>query len=150
MSALKKKQRDKDAYPDYERAKREELGALLKIKRKSKARIDEAEDGQRAGFLEEGISALIFQHAQGLRNLEGLERVDYSLLKLIPDLVRGYEVEKCALWEWEDAIIQGFKVFRKMLEVRRGLVVADLEARTISFEELNREEFPDYASDDVI
>lgn len=113
------------------------MRALLRVKRKTKAKIDEAEDGQRAGFLEEGLSALIFQHAEGVDYFRGLNRVDYSLLKLIPSFVAGYEVAACALWEWEKAILQGFKVFDKLLAARAGTVIADLDERTITFQELS-------------
>ena len=112
------------------------LRGLLKLKRKSNPKIDEAEDGQRAILIEEGISTLIFQRAVRLNCFASLKSLDYPLLKLIPDFVNGYEVEKCPLWQWEKAILDGFTVFRKLRDHRRGIVTADLKKRSISFKEL--------------
>jgi len=112
------------------------IRALLKLKRKSKPRIDEAEDGARAILIEEGISTLIFNRAHRLNYFESIKSLDYSLLKLIPEFVWGYEVEKCPLWQWEKAILDGFAVFRKLRKHRRGTVLADLNKRSITFKEL--------------
>jgi NTP pyrophosphatase (non-canonical NTP hydrolase) len=112
------------------------LRALLKVKRKSNPKIDEAEDGARAIFIEEGISTLIFQRAARLNYFATIKSLDYTLLKMIPELVKGYEVEKCPLWQWEKAILDGFVVFRKLKLHRGGIVTADLKKRSISFKEL--------------
>jgi NTP pyrophosphatase (non-canonical NTP hydrolase) len=110
--------------------------ALFKVKRKSNWKIDEAQDGARANLIEEGISTLIFHHAARLDYFASIDSLDYSLLKLIPEFVRGYEVEQCPLWQWEKAILDGFAVFRQLKQHRRGIVIADLNARSISFKEL--------------
>ena len=112
------------------------IRALLKIKRKSDPKVDEAEDGLRAVLIEEGISTLIFQRAARLNYFGSIESLDYPLLKLIPDFVHGYEVERCPLWLWEKAILDGFAVFRKLRIYRRGIITADLKKRSISFKEL--------------
>ena len=109
------------------------LRALLRVKRKSRAEIDENEDGARAALTEEGVAALIFQHATRLNYFENITTVEYSLLKTIRDFVAGYEVERCPLWQWEKAILDGFDVFRKLRSARRGVVVADLTKRSIVF-----------------
>lgn len=36
------------------------------------------------------------------------------------------------MWMWEDAIIQGFAMFRHLKLHRSGVLVADLNARTLS------------------
>ena len=105
---------------------------------KSKPLIDEAEDGARAILIEEGISTLIFQKAKQLNYFESISTVDYALLKMIPDFVKGYEVEKCPLWQWEIAILKGFAMFRKLRQNRGGIVTADLQKREITFRELKR------------
>jgi NTP pyrophosphatase (non-canonical NTP hydrolase) len=112
------------------------LRALLKMKRKSQPKIDEAEDGQRAILIEEGISTLIFQRAARLNYFEGIHSLDYPLLKLIPEFVDGYEVERCPLWQWEKAILDGFTVFQQLRKHRRGVITADLERRKVSFSKL--------------
>lgn len=112
------------------------LRALLKVKRKSDSSVDETEDGARAMLIEEGISTIIFQRALRLNYFDSIKSLDYTLLKLIPEFVQGYEVEKCPLWQWEKAILDGFEVFRKFRRYRRGIVIADLKKRTITFKKL--------------
>src|SRR5262249_40894655 len=69
------------------------------------------------------------------RNLfSELDRLDYDLLKFVSDFVRGFEPERCWLWQWERAILDGFTVFRALKQHRRGYVKADLERHTITFE----------------
>ncbi len=112
------------------------LRALFKVKRKSQPKIDEAQDGARAILIEEGISTMIFHRALRLNYFASIRSLDYSLLKLIPEFVSGYEVEACPLWQWEKAILDGFEVFRKLRVHRRGIVTADLINRRITFKEL--------------
>jgi NTP pyrophosphatase (non-canonical NTP hydrolase) len=112
------------------------LRALLRLKRKSQPQIDENEDGARAGIIEEGISTWIFNH--GVRNADfrNVQSLDYGLLKAIHELVRGYEVERRPLWQWERAVLEGFRVFRELRHHRNGAVTIDLEHRTIDFKPL--------------
>lgn len=108
---------------------------LLKRKRKSKDVVDENEDGARAMIIEEGIATWIFNHAKRFSFYEGLEagKLDYGLLKQIQNMVEGYEVSSCKLWQWELAILQGFEVFRQLREHRGGTVTVDMQAHTLSF-----------------
>jgi len=109
---------------------------LFKVKRKSIPKIDDAEDGARAALIEEGVSTWIFNHAAHLKYFKTIESVDYGLLKAVHKLVTGYEAEHSPLWLWEDAILDGYKVFRQICERRRGLVIADLNKRSITFKEI--------------
>jgi NTP pyrophosphatase (non-canonical NTP hydrolase) len=106
--------------------------ALLKLKRKSSAALDENEDGARAQLIEEGTATWIFNHGRRLNFYENIPSVDYRLLKSIQDFVRGYEVERCALWLWEEAILQGFRAFRFLKQNRKGVLALDLNARKVS------------------
>jgi hypothetical protein len=101
------------------------IRALFKVKRKSRPKIDEAEDGARAILIEEGIATLIFNQALRLNFFESVTSLDYSLLKLVHEFVRGYEVERCPLWQWEKAILEGFRVFRALRKFRAGKVLVD-------------------------
>ncbi|RRW42890.1 nucleoside triphosphate pyrophosphohydrolase family protein [Pseudomonas luteola] len=114
------------------------LRALLKRKRKSDARKDENEDGARAMIIEEGIATWIFNHAKGYNFYAGAMpgALDYGVLKQIKSMVEGYEVEKCKLWQWEQAILDGFEVFRQLQEQRRGVVVVDVLKHSMHFEPL--------------
>ncbi len=112
------------------------LRALLKVKRKSRPEIDENEDGARACLIEEGISTWIFNH--GVRNADfrKVTSLDYSLLKAVHELVKGYEVERRPLWQWELAILEGFRMFRELRKHHGGAVTADLLAHSLEFSPL--------------
>jgi NTP pyrophosphatase (non-canonical NTP hydrolase) len=108
--------------------------ALFKVKRKSAPRIDETQDGARAILIEEGVATWIFNHGAKLNQFASIRSLDYHLLKAVKELVQGYEVEKCPLWMWEEAILEGFRAFRFLQKNRKGIVTADLRARKIMFE----------------
>ena len=45
----------------------------------------------------------------------------FDLLKHVRQFVAGYEPERCPLWLWEEAILEGYAAFRFLREHRRGL-----------------------------
>lgn len=110
--------------------------SLFKAKRKSNPEVDENQDGARAILIEEGISTWTFNNGLRLNWFENVSGVDYSLLKSIREFVVGYEVDVCPLWQWEKAILEGFKVFRQLRKHRRGQVTADLIQRRITFKKI--------------
>ena len=114
------------------------LRALLKSKRKSDPSFDENQDGARAQIIEEGVSAIIFSRAKETRFYEGVGHVDYDLLKTIRDFVRGFEVEVVPLWQWEEAILNGYRVFRNLQGNRCGSVSLDLVDRELSYSALSQ------------
>jgi len=110
------------------------IRGLLKLKRKSRPEVDENEDGARAMIIEEGIATWIFNYARDKGDfftsvLEG--KLQYGLLKQVHAMVSGYEVDQCPLWQWEKAILDGFKVFRQLRQNRGGVVTVDLLKHTI-------------------
>ena len=109
---------------------------LLKVKRKSNPDTDENQDGARAMIIEEGIATWIFNHAHKRKYFEGVpkSKLEYSLLKQVSDMVSGYEVDQCPLWQWELAILQGFDVFRQLRDARTGIVHVDMDKHAIWFE----------------
>jgi len=111
------------------------LRALLKRKRKSNPSKDENEDGARAMIIEEGIATWIFDHAKKHDYYEAVEAgsLDYGLLKQIQSMVRGYEVDQCKLWQWELAIIEGFRVFRQLQDNRGGTVKVDITNGSLTY-----------------
>ena len=106
---------------------------LLKRKRKSDPRVDEVEDGGRAAAIEEGISALVFAYATQHRMLEGVDAIEDSLLRTIRDMTRHLEVSTRTAAEWQNAIIQGFDVWRRIVDAGGGSVRVDRLQRRISF-----------------
>lgn len=116
------------------------IRALLKIKRKSNSDIDENEDGARAIIIEEAISTWIFNHAHRRDYFSNIKvgRLDYNMLKQVADMVDGYEVARCPLWQWEKAILDGFEVFRQLRDAGSGIIEINLGARTLTFKSLNQ------------
>lgn len=112
--------------------------ALLRLKRKSDPKLDDAEDGARAILVEEGVTSWIFGQAQQLNFFEGVKRggLPLDMLKHIRQFVTGYESERCPLWLWEDAILQGYAAFRFLQKHRRGRVLIDLPNRRLRIKEL--------------
>jgi NTP pyrophosphatase (non-canonical NTP hydrolase) len=109
------------------------LRALLKVKRKSQPSIDEEQDGARAIIAEEGISNWIFSHGLRHRSFVDVDSLDFSLLKTIREMVKGYEVEVRPLWMWEHAILEGFRMFREVRHHKGGVVTIDLNERKITY-----------------
>lgn len=110
------------------------LRRLLRVKRKSNPLIDEVQDGARAILIEEGIATFIFNHAQRLALFDGIDAIDYGLLKSVRSFVSGYEAERCPLWLWEEAILEGYRIFRQVRQHRGGRVTVDLVERSIRYE----------------
>ena len=108
--------------------------ALIKQKRKSDPKLDEAQDGGRAIVVEEGLIAWIFSRAKYLDFFDGQNSVSFDMLKTIQQFVRGYEVEECPLKLWERVILEGYEIFRHVRDNNGGIVVGDREARTIIYE----------------
>jgi len=107
--------------------------ALLRRKRKSRPLLDEVEDGGRAAVIEEGVAALVFNYARRHRFLEGVATLDFQLLRTIKDMTSHLEVGQCTAGEWEQAILQGFDVWRAVLANRGGRIAVDLDNRRVSF-----------------
>lgn len=114
------------------------LRALFRLKRKSRADVDEGQDGARAALIEEGVATWIFGQAKQLALFEGISAGDLplDLLKGVRGFVAGYEAETCPLWLWEEAILQGYAAFRQLKEQRRGLLRLDVGQRRLSVEAL--------------
>jgi NTP pyrophosphatase (non-canonical NTP hydrolase) len=110
--------------------------ALIKHKRKSNPKVDEAQDSGRAIVVDEGLLAFIFAQAKSLNFFEGQTSISFDLLKSVRNFVQGYEVEQCPLKLWEDAILQGYAVFRQMRQYNGGIVIGNRNERTLRFKAL--------------
>jgi NTP pyrophosphatase (non-canonical NTP hydrolase) len=115
------------------------IRALIKHKRKSKPKYDEEQDSGRAIVVEEGLTAWIFSRAKELNFFENQEKISLGILKTIGEFVSGYEVEKCPLKLWEEAILDGYAVFRQLKENQGGWIIGDREQRTIKYMPLELE-----------
>ena len=111
---------------------------LFKQKRKSDPDFDEAQDGGRAIVVEEGLTAWLYSYSKGLDYFEGHDSISFDALKTIQKFIQGYEVDKCPLKLWEDAILQGYSVFRQVRNNNGGIVIGDRENRTISYRPIGK------------
>lgn len=107
--------------------------ALIKHKRKSNKKVDEAQDGGRAIVIEEGLTAWIFSRAKTLNFFQEHQRLSFDLLKTIGQFVSGYEVAECPLKLWEDAILQGYSVFREVRANSGGRIIGNRNTRRITY-----------------
>jgi hypothetical protein len=107
--------------------------ALIKHKRKSNPKVDEAQDSGRAIVVEEGLTAFIFARAKELNYFEGQNTISFDLLKTIQQFVGGYEVETCPLNLWEIAILRGYDVFRQVKSNNGGVIVGDRFKRMLEY-----------------
>jgi hypothetical protein len=111
--------------------------ALIKHKRKSDPKVDEEQDGGRAIVVEEGLTAWIFSRAKQLEFFEDQKKgLSFDMLKTIQEFVNGYEVQDCPLKLWEDAILQGYDVFRKVRANNGGIVIGDRGNRKVTYKPL--------------
>lgn len=115
------------------------LRALFKLKRRSNPKKDENQDGARAILIEEGISSWVFEQARHQGFFEHIEpgNLSYDLLKTVNEFVAGYEADKCPIWVWEIAILEGFKCFRFLKQHRRGRITINLKRRSVEIRELD-------------
>jgi NTP pyrophosphatase (non-canonical NTP hydrolase) len=110
--------------------------ALIKLKRKSDPEIDETQDGWRAIVVEEGLTAWIFSRAKVLNFFEEQQSLSFDLLKTLKEFVAGYEVDQCPLQLWEDAILQGYGVFRQVRRAQGGIIIGNRTKRQLTYKPL--------------
>jgi NTP pyrophosphatase (non-canonical NTP hydrolase) len=109
------------------------IRALLHLKRKSAPRVDEVEDGGRAIVIDEGISAFVFGYALQHNYFDGVDTIDYSILRTVRVMTAGLEVAIRTPKDWEDAILKGYDVFRQLRRQNGGRVSLDLDAHSIEY-----------------
>jgi NTP pyrophosphatase (non-canonical NTP hydrolase) len=108
---------------------------LLNKKRKTSDIHDEVEDGGRAWVIDEAISILVFEYARDHNFFDGLEVVDYQLLRTIKMLTRHLEIKDCTTKQWEHAILDGFKIWRKLRENNGGRVICNMHEKSMIYEQ---------------
>lgn len=101
------------------------------VKRKSDPRLDRVEDGARAVVIEEGLTAAIFAEAADHSYFATATRVPRDLLKSCKRVTNHLEVRSRTPADWQHAILAGYRAYRFLVEHRHGILVADLQARTL-------------------
>lgn len=104
--------------------------------KRTPASVDDAEDGGRPQVIEEGIVHAAYVYADQHNFLEGVKAVDWQLLNHIKQMTAKLEVKDRRDWEWNQALIEGFKVWRKLRHHNGGIVTGDLSKNILSFEEI--------------
>jgi hypothetical protein len=107
--------------------------SMLKRKRKSNPDVDEKQDGARAIIIEEAIAALNYEYAKNHYFFTSHSGVEHSHYQQIIALARNLEVNRCSHLEWENAIVQGAKIFAKLKENKGGIIEVNLDKRKISY-----------------
>lgn len=110
------------------------MRSLLRVKRKSDPDKDAHEDSARPIFLEEGLAAVLAALAPRRLNFETYALVDGDVLAAVKACTRDLESSVIPARAWRDTITEAFSVMKKLVEHSGGYVVADLEARTLSYE----------------
>lgn len=108
--------------------------SILIKKRKSDPSKDRVEDGGRAIVIEEGVIAYVYGQAQP-SYFVGVDSIDWALLKTIKNMTVGLEVSRRYYWEWEKAILLGYRVWNELRNAGRGCVIGDLYSRTLQFKD---------------
>lgn len=58
------------------------------------------------------------------------------MLKHVRQFVAGHEADRCPLWLWEEAILQGYAAFRFLQKNRRARITIDFARRRLRIKEL--------------
>ena len=106
---------------------------LMRLKRRSRPLIDEVEDGGRAAVIEEGIAAVAFDYARKHQFLKGVSGLDEALLTTLQGMGTHLEVASQPTSAWTQAVMDGFSVWRDLVEHGGGRVEADLDRREIRY-----------------
>lgn len=109
------------------------MRSLLRLKRKSSPEADECEDGARAIFAEEGLAAVLSRLAPSRTGFLNPASIDGDVIEVARAAVAGLEAEAAPGWLWQAAIHQGFRAMHNLGENGGGYLIADLDARELSY-----------------
>lgn len=94
---------------------------------------DDAQDGGRPQVIDEGIVHAAYVYADKHNFMEGMKAVDWHLLRHINQMTAKLEVADRSGWEWNKALIDGFRVWRELRKHKGGVVAGDLLTNTLTF-----------------
>lgn len=107
------------------------IRGFLGRKRKTDPLIDHAEDGARAIIVDEAIVEMVFDYARRHNFFAGVDRIDYELLRTIRRRTEGLEVGVRSAAEWEQAILESYRVWRAIRANNGGRFRLDLVERKV-------------------
>jgi MazG C-terminal domain len=106
---------------------------LLLLKRKYRADFDANEDGARAAYAEEGLSAILARLAEKRNSFATESDVDGDSLQVFRLATTGLEVNVLPAWLWKRAIVAGFNAMSQLVKNDGGYLIADLDQRTLEY-----------------
>jgi hypothetical protein len=112
------------------------MRSLLRLKRKSSPDADECEDGARAIFAEEGLAAVLSRLAAGRTGFLNAVSIDGDVIEVAKAAATGLEAEAVPGWLWQAAINQGFRAMSLLSQNDGGYLVADLDARDLTYQKV--------------
>jgi NTP pyrophosphatase (non-canonical NTP hydrolase) len=107
---------------------------LLHRKRSELPTVDRVQDGGRAAAIEEGLTAYVFTMAAEHSFFTTLAHVPPSVLKTCTKMTSHLEVAARSAADWHAAILTGYQAFGQVVENRGGVLTADLDNRTLSYD----------------
>ena len=105
----------------------------LKIIEKRNNKQDEVEDGGRAQIIEEAIIHAVYIYAEQHKFCTNISTVDLKLLKFIKNITSILEIKNRTLIEWQQAIISGCQIWKKLIDNHGGVIEGNLNDRTITY-----------------
>ncbi len=110
------------------------MRSLLRCKRSGTPTVDRVQDGGRAIAIEEGLTAYVFTMAAQHSFFANLAHVPPSVLKTCVKMTAHLEVAARSMTDWHTAILAGYTAFRQVVDNRGGVLTADLERRTLTYD----------------
>lgn len=112
------------------------MRSLLQLKRRSNPAVDEAEDGARAIFAEEGMAAVLAKRSTRFQGFLTEQAVDEESVEMLATVVEDLEVARMPVWLWRRAIAQGFAAMRALADGPGGFLVVDLDAHALTYSKI--------------
>jgi NTP pyrophosphatase (non-canonical NTP hydrolase) len=96
---------------------------LMGLKRKNDAFVLDTEDRGRPQVAEEAITLIIYNYAKNNLMLRLGQRIDTDILNMIKQIVVDLEISSVSSYQWEEIIINSYRVFHQIIENRGGSVL---------------------------
>jgi len=109
------------------------MRALLQRKRSVAPAVDRVQDGGRAIAIEEGLTAYVFTMAARHSFFTSFAHVPPNVPKTCAKMTAHLEVAARSTADWHAAILAGYAAFRQVTVNRGGVLTADLERRTLTY-----------------
>jgi len=109
------------------------MRSLLRLRRRSDPSTEEYEDGPRAIFAEEGLAAVLGRLARHHAGFRTEAAVTGDVIDIVRATVADFEVRSMPGWAWRRAICHGFRAVGELDRNGGGYLVADLDARSLSY-----------------